>query len=144
MSRPYWCERHPNEIVDGTEPPGCPRCEHLAICDDPFCEAPECADDQVDAEVVAARTRLEDIVFRQHDDGRIEVLTTPPLSSITVELLEQLDPAYRDPTDPEVLVFAPHAHYRLGEPTRDGRERLLHRMRYLPPTEQTGTGRTQG
>lgn len=74
--------------------------------------------------------RPEALVLRQHQSGAVEVLEAPPLSSITVELLVELDPVWLDPATPDVLVLPGGFRYRLGgfRPPPHEHERLLHRL----------------
>lgn len=55
----------------------------------------------------------------------IEVLDAPAVSLITRELLDGLDPRYRDGDD---IVFTPDVRYRLGEECGLHGDLLLHRV----------------
>jgi hypothetical protein len=73
----------------------------------------------------------EPVVLRSRHDAMtgevlgIEVLEAPALSSISAEMLDQMDEKYRDG---DVLTFAPDVRYRIGEPTTPHGDRLLHRL----------------
>lgn len=71
----------------------------------------------------------------------LEVHSAPPVSSITLDLLAQLDPRWRDPDDAEVLIFTPAVRYRIGRLTRDRTARLLHRID--DAIARLDTGRTE-
>lgn len=64
--------------------------------------------------MIGEPTQVEEIEMRRRPDGGVDVLTTPALSAIHADLLAQLEPRWRDPTRPDVLVFAPNARYLVG------------------------------
>lgn len=75
----------------------------------------------------------EPVVLRSHyaRDGSvesIEVLEAPALSCITVELLDAMDPRWRHPEDPTVLVLAPDVRYRIGALVQEHGVRFLYRI----------------
>ncbi len=78
--------------------------------------------------MLRAHGRVEEIVLRRLADGTVEVLTTPTLSAITPQALDQLDPRFRDPKLPGVLRLAPHARYLVGEIHARTGMYLLHRI----------------
>lgn len=52
------------------------------------------------------------LIMCKHPDGHIHpVHPYPDETSISVEVLDQLDPSWRDPVDTDVLVFAQGCRY---------------------------------
>lgn len=71
--------------------------------------------------------RVEPIELKRHDNGAVTVITRPPLSAITEEALAQVDPRFRDPDHPDVLVLDDRTRYLIGPPARSG-TRILQRL----------------
>ena len=60
--------------------------------------------------------QYRDLMLCKHEDGHVHpVHPFPDESSISVEVLDRLDPKWRDPEDPDVLVFADDCRYLVCE-----------------------------
>lgn len=56
--------------------------------------------------------QYRDLMMCKHADGHVHpVHPFPDETTISVEVIEQLDPCWRDPDDTDVLVFARNCRY---------------------------------